>query len=1285
MLADRFRLRRDLDRIRQEQAAGKPVEAKLSAWQTRLEASIERCRTRKSRVPAVGFDPALPITERLDEIAAAIQDNPVVIVCGETGSGKSTQLPKLCLQLGRGVAGMIGHTQPRRIAARSVAARVAEELGVPLGREVGYKVRFADATDPDTLIKLMTDGMLLAETQTDRFLEQYDTIIVDEAHERSLNIDFLLGYLHRLLQKRRDLKVIITSATIDAARFAKHFRTPAGDAPVIEVAGRMYPVEVRYRPPIAEDGADEVDWQQGVLDAVDELMGEARGDILVFMPTERHIHETAKLLRAKANAGDAALRRCELLPLYARLPAKEQQRIFQPHNKRRIVIATNVAESSLTVPGIRCVIDSGTARISRYAPRTKTQRLPIEPISQASAEQRKGRCGREGPGICIRLYAEEDLLQRDRFTPPEIQRTNLAAVILRLKALRLGEIEGFPFLDPPRRDAVRDGLKTLFELGAIDEKHRLTEVGRRLAELPVDPRIGKMILTAVEEGCLTEILIIAAALECEDPRRRPIEQAAEADNAHALFQHPESDFFGFLKLWDFYHDLKSKLSRSRLRKACAQHFLSYNRMREWAELYLELRRLVVAQGWKPGKRRDDYTAVHRAVLSGLLSNTAFRKTKHEYVVAGGNKCVLWPGSALFAEKPAWIVAAEVLETGRRYLRTCARIDPEWVEDLAPHLVKKQYVDPYWSAKRGAAMAYEKVLLFGLPVVPRRRVPYGPVDPAAARAMLIQHGLIEGQTRLRAAFLRHNRALREAMESAQIKLRRADLLLGEWAQFDFYDARIPHHVYDVNTLVKWLRKAERKDRRVLFMSESDFVRERLPSSLPDDFPDTMPLDDAALPLEYTFAPGDVRDGVTLTVPVEALGSIDPQRLEWLVPGLFEEKVTALIRSLPKNLRRLLIPAAETARTVAQTIRFGEGRMLPAVASVLSRIAGRPVSVDDFDMSKVPPELVMNLRVVDRSGNVLAEGRDWEDLRRRMGVEHRGCGTVADPRWNRDAITDWDFGELPESITVSRGGIRITAYPMLVDCGNSVALRLADQPHRAESETRFALRRLFAMKFRGPLRTQLEWFPDRQKLAMQATVIPDFDLQEELELLVADRACWAEAAIPRSEEEYRRLLAEGKKRLPVAVQEVVAVVRPLLEQCYQAHLAVEKTQSTQWEDVVTDIRRQMDRLLRPHFLTATPWRWLRCFPRYFQAICLRLEALHSGNLFRDREAMETIRRYEEMYDRRKRLHDEMDIVDPELEHFRWMIEEFRVSMFAQRLGTEVTVSTKRLDRQWEKVRR
>ena len=1282
--ADRYRFRSTLRSIRQTEAASKPFDRRLARLEEEVQRSIALRRRRRESVPKISYDEQLPVCERRHEIAQVIRDHQVVVICGETGSGKSTQLPKICLELGRGIEGTIGHTQPRRIAARSVAARIAEELASPLGKDVGYKIRFADSSSPETYIKLMTDGILLAESQGDPFLNQYDTIILDEAHERSLNIDFLIGYLKRLLPKRRDLKLLITSATLDAVRFAEHFATDGTPAPVVQVSGRTYPVELRYRPAEPDDNGDEPDLQDAIYRAVEELARIDTGDILIFMPTERDIHETAKTLRSRHIPWDSSARKTEILPLYARLSNNDQQRIFQPHPHRRIVIATNVAESSLTVPGVRYVIDPGTARISRYSPRTKTQRLPIEAISQASADQRQGRCGRVAPGICIRLYREEDYQSRDRYTAPEIQRTNLASVILQTKALKLGPIEEFPFLDPPRAEAIRDGYKTLFELGALDDGDRLTEIGWQLSRLPVDPRIGRMILAAQEENCLAEVLVIAAALELQDPRERPLEKQQAADEAHAQFADPESDFLSYLKLWDFYHHLKEKLSRSQLRKACQTNFLSYNRLREWVDIHLQLRQLVDQAGMKPGPRRDESAPIHRAILTGLLSNLGFRSDAGAYAVAGGGKAFPWPGSAAFKARPVWIMGAEIIETTKRYLRTCAKIDPRWIEPIAGHLIKRSYSDPEWQRTSGSAMALERVTLFGLTVVAGRRVRFGPINPEASRSLMIQHGLVEGEFDSQAEFFVHNRRLVEEMQQLQTKLRRHDFLLGEWALFEFYDRRIPADVFDATSLNRWLRQIGRKKAQTLLMSRSDVVREEAVHVAADDFPDAIQVRQMELPVQYRFEPGAEEDGVTLNVPLETLNQVTPERLGWLVPGLLEQKVTALIKVLPKAVRRLFVPAPDTAKKIAPQLRFGEGDITRAVATALTQLSGQRISLDMFELDKLPSDLQMKVRVLDPEGQALATGSNLDDLRRQLGQQAAAAfSTVDDPQWSRSGLTSWDF-ELPESVDVRRGSLVLKAHPTLVDQLTGVGLRLADSAERAARQTCEGLRRLFVLGNSRPLRAQVQWLPKLAGMAIQAASLREFDLKQELVDLLAARALADLPQIPRTQADFEQYAEAGRQRIGVATQEVAGLVPALFEAYHGARLALEQLPSAKWQYAADDVRQQLDYLLSLGFLTLTPWCWLQQYPRYFRAIQQRLEALRGGSLARDQQATEELRGWWEAYAARHEQHQQSGVDDPELTLFRWMLEEYRVSLFAQKLGTALTVSSKRLTQQWAKIR-
>lgn len=1276
MPGDQFQLRRKLRQLLRHPQDG-PSAKRLERLREQISQSCELLEFRRRNLPRYEFPDELPITAKAVEIQQLIQTHQVMIVCGDTGSGKSTQLPKICLAAGRGVGGMIGHTQPRRLAARSVAARLAEELNSPLGEAVGFKIRFTDQTRPQTYVKLMTDGILLAETQHDRFLNQYDTIIIDEAHERSLNIDFLLGYLHRLLPKRPDLRVIITSATIDAERFAAHFGQDEEPAPVIQVSGRMYPVEVRYRS--AAEIEDE-QFAQQLQDAVEEVLSAGPGDVLVFLPTERDIRDASRSLRGLATSRGHDV---DILPLYARLTAKEQNRIFHPQGKRRVILATNVAESSLTVPGIRYVVDSGTARISRYSARSKIQRLPIEPVSQASADQRKGRSGRLGPGVCIRLYTEEDFLSRDRFTTPEIRRTNLASVILQTKALKLGAIDDFPFLDPPRPEAIRDGYRTLFELGAIDHNRELTQLGRRLAALPVDPRIARMIVAGADENCLAEVLIIAAALEIQDPRERPVDKQQAADEKHARYLDESSDFSSYLKLWDHYHNLRESCSRNGLKKACHQQFLSSTRLREWSDIHRQLKQLVQAVGLKTQPRRDDYPAIHRALLTGLLSGVALRGDANEYTGAGGNKYFLWPGSGLFSERPRWIMAAELVETTRRYARTVAVIDPAWIEPLAKHLVKTSHFDPHWHRKSESPVVYERVTLFGLTIIPKRRTRLKNVDPDAARQLLIEHGLVQGELRNPPPFVEHNQMLHLELTEEAARTRQRDRIIGEHLLIDFYQEHLPEAIADTADLRKWYQRCSPEEQQSLFMTREDLIAGSSDDLRPY-FPDQVTLNQLKLPLNYCFEPGTARDGVTVTVPRRALRQVRSEQLGWLVPGMLEEKLLCLIRSLPKSLRRCFVPAPDTAKRLAAELSFGEGPFLSTVTRKMQEMAGEPISAADFDLSKLPEHLKMNIRLIDDDGTTLATSRDLEHLIEEFARDlDQETVAISHPDWDRQGVTNWDFGTLPKSVDVQAGDIPVKGYPAIVDCQDSVHLRLADNRALAKQLSRAGIRRLYVLSHRSELREQVAWLPKMNEMRMYAGSLPGPDLEASLIDLLADRAFLFQPGLPGCEQEYREREQLGLKRIAAAVQEITSLSYNILHEHHQVRLALEDVPARQYSDVIGDVRQQLKALTRPEFWTTTPWMWLKHYPRFFKAVAYRLDKLTHGGQQKDRLAMDQLRPYLEQCRQLQEDHQKRAIFDPEWVLFRWMVEEYRVSLFAQPLGTSVSVSPQKLDKQLAKV--
>lgn len=1304
MLSDRGRLRARLRSLEHDHRLyhgtekGGNLEERFASLKAKLNESLARAKNRAKNIPKITFDSELPIVARKTEIAELVRENQVVIVCGETGSGKSTQLPKILLEMGRGITGLIGHTQPRRIAARSVASRIAEELRTPLGREVGYKIRFTDETGPNTYVKLMTDGILLAESQGDHLFEQYETLIIDEAHERSLNIDFLLGILKRLLPKRPELKLIITSATIDAKRFAEHFASKTGPAPVIEVSGRSHPIELRYRP-LDDEGAEEDSGnmsdadllERGVLNAVDELARIDKGDILIFMPSERDIMETAKSLRGHKIPGDDSARKTEILPLYARLPSEQQQKIFKPHPHRRIVIATNVAESSLTVPGIKYVIDPGTARISRYSTRSRTQRLPIVPISRASADQRAGRCGRTGPGICIRLFSEKDYEARERYTVPEIQRTNLASVILQTKALNLGAIEKFPFIDPPKNAAITDGYKTLFELGAVDDEKELTETGRRLARLPVDPRIGKMILAAGEESSLREILIIAAALEIQDPRERPFELREKADGAHAKFLDEKSDFVSYLKIWDFYNELKDKLSRNQLRKACVQNFLSFNRMKEWSDIHVQLLQLVREAKLHLRPRNDDYDAIHKAILAGLLSGISNRNDKYEYETAGGGKFNLWPGSGLFSKKYHWIVSAERIETTRRYLRCSAKIETSWIEPLAPHLIQRSYLEPHWSKESGYVHAYERLNLFGLTIVPKRRVNYGPIDPVRSRTIFISEALLEQELDTKLDFFIFNLELREEANKLESKLRRHDFLKDVSVIADFYEANIPEDVYDRKSLEKWYGKLPPEEREKMRLKLDDICNLVPEGEIAELFPETLRMFDGSVAkLEYRFTPGEASDGLSVVVPLEGLSQLDPGRLGWLVPGLLERKIVALLRTLPKDLRKSLVPITESAKELMEKLESGEMPLEESLARAVTRRIGRAVVPEDFEQGKIAPELRMNIKIVEDDGAIVSEGRELATLRKRYGIKASEAVAAIDaPEWNREGLKTWDFGDLPESLELKRANSSLKAFPAIIDSDperKCVSLRLLDSLEKAELASRGGLLRLFLIFAYKDIGSQVRWFPQIDKLSVYARMIPGFELKTSLgELMGARSLRLDERPIPRNETEFKDMLAKGLHELPGAVLEITKYVGPFLEAFHAARLAVERNSAGLYAVHAEDAARQIDRLLVPGFLLSYPWKWLKEFPRYFKAIPLRFEKLKSGGRARDVEAIRELEEYWERYSGRLETHEAAGLIDPELGEFRRLLEEYRVSIFAQQLGTAVKISPLRLEKQWEKTRK
>jgi ATP-dependent helicase HrpA len=1241
---------------------------------------------RRANLPRPSYPDDLPVVARRVEIAGAISAHQVVIVCGETGSGKTTQLPKICLELERGVAGLIGHTQPRRIAARTVAARIASELASPLGHAVGYKVRFSDRMSADTYVKLMTDGILLAETQSDRMLRAYDTLIIDEAHERSLNIDFLLGYVKRLLPRRPDLKVIITSATIDAERFARHF----DGAPVIEVSGRTYPVEIRYRP-LGREGEDEddIEVEEGILDAVDELARLGGGDILVFLPGEREIRDAAEALRRHHPAGT------EILPLYARLSFEEQARVFKRGSARRIVLATNVAETSLTVPGVHYVIDTGLARVNRYSFRNKVEQLQVEKISRASADQRAGRCGRVAAGVCIRLYSGEDYAARPQYTDPEILRSSLAAVILRMKALRIGDVEDFPFLEPPAPRMIADGYQLLTELGAVDERRELTQVGWQLAKFPIDPRIARMILAARQEGALAEVLVIASALSIQDPRERPFERADAADRAHEAFQDERSDFLGYLKLWKFFEEaVKHRKSNRKLAQLLHESFLSQRRLREWRDIHAQLAALVGELGMQPNEAPASYEQVHRALLAGLLGNIGCRTEEGgEYLGARGVRFAVFPGSVLRKAQPKWVMAAELAETARLYARCVARIEPEWIEPVARHLVNRHYFDPHWEKERAMVVAYERVTLYGLTIIARRRAHYGPINPLEAREIFIRSALVAGDYVTRAPFVEHNRRLVAEVQELEHKARRRDVLVDEQAVFRFYDALVPEGIHNGAAFERWRREAEQANPRALFLTREYLMRHAAADVTEAQFPETLRAGDAELKLKYRFDPGHPLDGVTATVPLHLLNRLEPAQFEWLVPGLVREKVACYFKALPKALRRHLVPVPEQVTAFLEEQDRGlriEDRadqpvasFLNALARFVQRRAGAPVGPEVWEHAEVPPHLMMNFRVVDDAGRELAMGRDLVALKSQLGQAAQLTFGRAGTGIERENIRAWDFGDLPDEIAFTRNGRRLIGYPGLVDEGESVAIRLFDVRQAAELATRAGVRRLMRLALKEQMRQLDRTLKGFEPAALRLRGIAGADaLKEDLISAIADRAFIGEDPLPRTAQAFEAQLKRARTRLPAVSEAACRLYANIAEEYQQIVRQLDEARGP-LSRLAAELRSQLARLVCNGFFGATPWNRLADLPRYLRAMQLRMDKF-AANAERDAKHAAAIAgiwsRYEERLEKQKKA----GAVDPRLEEFRWHIEELRVSLFAQELKTPYPVSVKRLDRRWNAMR-
>ncbi len=1205
--------------------------------------------------PRIHFDPALPVTQRREEIAREVAAHPVVIVCGETGSGKTTQIPKILLEMGRGDARYIGHTQPRRIAARSVAARIAEELKVELGTVVGYKVRFTDKVGPRTAIKLMTDGILLAETQGDPELRAYDTIILDEAHERSLNIDFLLGYLKRLLPRRPDLKLVITSATIDAERFSKHF----DGAPVIEVSGRLYPVEVRYRP-VGGDAEDTTrdEEEQALADGVEELFREGPGDVLVFLPGEREIRDAAAVL-AKRN-----LKGAEVLPLYGRLSVAEQDRVFHPGGVRRVVLATNVAETSLTVPRIRYVVDAGQARVKRYSYRNKVEQLRVENISQAAAQQRAGRCGRVADGICIRLYGEDDFKSRPAYTDPEVLRSSLAAVILRALSLNLGKVEDFPFLDAPNSRAIADGYGLLAELGAVDDNNELTDVGRELARLPLDPRVGRMLIAARAEGCLEQLLVIAAALSVQDPRERPLAKQGAADERHTRFADERSDFLALLKLW--------KLQGEQgLRRICRDNFLSTPRMREWRDVHTQLQNVVDELEWKSSSAKadkpDGYRAIHRALVAGLLGNVGMKdEADNNYTGARGIKFWVHPGSG--TKKPGkWIVGAELVETTRLFARTVATVEPQWLEELGAHLLKRHRDNPHWEKMHAQVVALERGALYGLPLYTSRRVHYGPLDPGLSRGIFIRSALVEGEFDTRAPFFAHNRRLVAEIERMEHKSRRPDILVDDALIEAFYGERVPPGMHNGADFEKWRKEAEREDPKLLFLKREDLMRHEAAGITTDNFPHQLKLGANAFRLEYHFEPRSPRDGVTMTVPVALLNQVPAARSEWLVPGLLKEKVRALAKSMPQRLRHKLGPLEEFAESFAAAVPPSDTPLAQALARHIRAELNLEVPLDALRPDSAPPHLHMNFLVIDEHGRQLAMGRNLAGLKSDLSDRTAAVLQSEAPLAEGERTTGWTIGDLAEVMEIARGGQTLVGYPALVDAGDAVTLRVFDAPEKAQELHRAGVRRLLAIAFKDRVR-ELE-----RSWARDVVLGP---VKEELVAAALDRAFLGDS-LPMTQADFARRVEEGRSRFVLIAQEMARTASAILA----AHAELQKKLAQAAKacpQAAEDVKQQLSRLLRSGWLAGTPWARLQHYPRYLKAAALRLAKLRADPA-RDARLAAELQPLLAGWLRAPRP------LNAELEQFSWLLEELRVSLYAQELKTPVPVSAKRLAKLWQSIRR
>ncbi|MFL6673435.1 MAG: ATP-dependent RNA helicase HrpA [Massilia sp.] len=1329
----------DQRNTRRPRAGGDP--SSREAGQPRPAREDGRKPAVRTPLPTISFPEELPVSGRRQDIAKALRENQVVIVSGETGSGKTTQLPKICLELGRGEKGLIGHTQPRRIAASSTAKRIAHELGTPLGEHVGFKVRFNDTLQPGAWVKLMTDGILLAETQTDPLLRAYDTIIIDEAHERSLNIDFLLGYLKQLLPRRPDLKVIITSATIDAERFARHFGTPEKPVPVIEVSGRLYKVEVRYRPverdqvtaasgdsgkpvPKAQAAREKRDLIDAVVDGVEELCRLGPGDVLVFLPGEREIRDCAEALRKHHPP------HVEILPLFARLSVEEQDRVFRTTNARRIVLATNVAETSLTVPGIRYVVDSGLARVKRYSFRNKVEQLQVEPVAQSAANQRAGRCGRVADGVCIRLYEEEDFVQRPKFSDPEILRSSLAAVILRMKSLHLTDVETFPFIEPPQGRAIADGYQLLQEVGAVDETNELTPLGRKLARLPLDPRVGRMILAALDNACLSEMLIIASALSVQDPRDRPMEYQQQADEKHKKFADEKSEFLSYLKIWRWFEQaIEHKKSNRQLQETCRENFLSQVRLREWRDVHSQLLTIVKEQGWRMNDAAATYEQLHTALLTGLLGNIGFKADDEPgagYLGARGIRFHIWPGSALSKKPGKWVMAAELVETTRLYARCIAQIQPEWVERVGAHLLKKSWGEPRWEKRAAQVTAAERATLYGIVVYSQRRINYAQHNPFEAREIFIRDALVAGDYDTRAPFFAHNHKLIKEIENLEHKSRRLDVLVDDQLIAAFYDKEIPANVVNGAGFEKWYKDASHDNPKLLFLNREELMRHEAAGVTTELFPKAMNVTGIEMGLSYHFEPGSVRDGVTLAVPLFALNQLPRERADWLVPGMLKEKVHLLLKSLPQKLRRHMVPLPDYAARFVERIdragSFGRGDLVDVLIADIRAETGVQVMTSDFKLETLPAHMFMNFKVIDEHGRQLDMGRNLATLQGELGGQARQsfqklaeaapAAAVAKPQAGsgngaaaaaaapvaggkakagpgapapaapavsqHTGITSWTFGELPELLEINQGKLTLIGFPALVDKGAHCDLEVFDDPNVAARTHRVGLRRLFALQFKEQLKFAEKNIPGLQQMGMQ---FMSLGTQEELRDQIVQKAieiACLQDPLPHDAASFNKRKEEGKARLGLLINEIARLVSQILS---EFHGLPKKLQGLP-QAAASDMQGQLQGLVHKRFIADNEYSQLAHFPRYLKGMNVRIEKLR-GNPSRDAQLMAEWQNAATQFLRISKQAGKNH--DPRMVEFRWMLEELRVSLFAQELRTPMPVSAKRLQKVWESMLR